>query len=74
MRKEYIAYDASIGHPAGEEYFYECTLCGGLVSAQPVPEYEDCACGNVHKEPGRLGTRMGDKGMRLVRIIGATPN
>jgi hypothetical protein len=32
------------------------------------PEIETCSCGNLSKDIGRLGTGMGDAGMRLVRI------
>ena len=66
--KKYIEYDQSRGHPSDCNLFYECVLCGGLVSSLDVPAIEDCPCGNLHKELGRLGTKMGDKGMRLVQI------
>jgi hypothetical protein len=71
VKKEYVEYNAARGHPSGAGLFYECVLCGGMVSSLAVPKYEDCPCGNLHKEPGRLGTNMGDTGMRLVRITDA---
>jgi len=68
MKKEYIDYDPAGGHPAGDGLYYECVLCGGVVSSLPEPDVETCPCGNLMKDIGRLGTRIGDQGMRLVRI------
>jgi hypothetical protein len=71
--KTYIEYDRSKGHPSDYDLFYECVRCGGFVSSMHIPEIEDCPCGNLHKEPGRLGTLIGDEAMRLVRITDASP-
>ena len=69
MKKEYIDYDPSRGHPAGEGLYYECVLCAGLVSSLPVPEVEHCSCGNLRKDMGRLSCRTGgDQAMRLARV------
>ena len=68
MAKEYVEYDRLRGHPSGDGLYYEYVLCGGLVSSMTPPENERCPCGNLCKDIGRLGTGIGDNGMRLVRI------
>lgn len=73
MAKKYIEYDSSRGHPVGRDLYYECVLCNGLISSWRPPDTERCPCGNLHKEVGRLGTSMGDTGMRLVRVTDASP-
>jgi hypothetical protein len=71
VKREYVDYDPSHGHPTGEDLYYECILCRSLVSSLPSTRIEMCLCGNLRKDMGRLGCWSGgDKAMRLVRISG----
>lgn len=59
--KNYVEYDPSAGHPAGEDLYYECQLCGGIIPSLP-PDSVGCACSNlfIDKDYGRLVIRQPD--------------
>jgi len=74
VKKEYIEYDQSRGHPIGDDLYYECVRCNGLVASLP-DEPDRCTCGNLRKDYSRLGCwEGGDKAMRLVRLTKGESN
>lgn len=42
-----IHWDFSRGYPAGENYMYQCGICGVRVVSNPEHVIE-CECGNIH--------------------------
>jgi hypothetical protein len=65
VKREYIDYDPSRGHPAGEDLYFECVRCLCLVST--LSGHRMCLC-DLRKDPGDLGRGGSDKTMRLVRV------
>lgn len=57
MRK-YLSFDPSKGYPAGENVYYECSLCGNILPSRPE-ENLACSCFNVviDIEAGRLSVK-----------------
>jgi hypothetical protein len=46
LRKEYLPFDPTQGYPAGDGLFYECLLCGTIVSSLPTDSV-GCVCGKI---------------------------
>jgi len=63
----YIEYDFSKGWPAGEDLFYECQLCGVIVSTIQDGE---CNCGNIYVDVS--SARAGAKDESKVRLVQKT--
>ena len=45
-KRQYIIYDPNAGHPAGDNCFYECLICGDVLPSRPKDDV-DCKCKNI---------------------------
>ncbi|MDN7180725.1 hypothetical protein M0D69_22540 [Caballeronia sp. SEWSISQ10-4 2] len=57
-KKQYLAFDAATGYPAGSRIRYECANCGGILES--LPEHAvACKCRNVivDSDAGRVSVK-----------------
>lgn len=68
--RTYQAYNPAAGYPAGENLFYECTLCGKVTHSLPKESFS-CACSNlmIDVDYGRVTI----KNHSAVRLFSAAP-
>jgi hypothetical protein len=63
------ATGGAYGWRMAADLWLRCTVCGGLVPAEPERPPFRCACGDVGKDPdaGRVGSRRGDETIEVYR-------
>lgn len=57
-RRQYFSFNPASGYPAGENIYYECGGCGGVLKSRPEDSVH-CECRNImiDADYGRVSVR-----------------
>lgn len=62
MSRKYIQFDPTKGYPVGDNIFYECGECGGVIPSKPQDGI-GCSCRNIFidVDAGRVSIKDSSK-------------